>query len=115
MNRIFPQSGVIPFRESLHHLEILLVTSRSNEEAGIRGQIVGGLLGQYQYRKWDGVCIVSVFPMKVTEILESWPESSLRSRKWFKLENSLDKIKEKDLKYLIETLPVSLRNQKYST
>ncbi len=137
MDRIFPQSGVIPFRGSLQSLEILLVTSRSNkrwiipkgliepglspqdsalqeayEEAGLRGQIVGGEIGQYQYQKWGGVCMVSVYPMNVTEILESWPESSLRKRKWFTLENCLNKIREKDLRNLIEILPVSLKNQK---
>jgi 8-oxo-dGTP pyrophosphatase MutT (NUDIX family) len=137
MNRIFPQSGVIPFRGSLKQLEILLITSRNNkrwiipkgliepglspedstlqeayEEAGIRGQIVGALLGEYQYRKWGGVCNVSVFAMKVTEILESWPESSIRSRQWYKLEDSLAKIREKELKNLIKKLPAYLKNLK---
>lgn len=137
MDRIFQQSGVIPFRVSMHHLEILLVTSRSHkrwiipkgliepglspeksalreayEEAGVRGQIAGRLLGKYQYQKWGGVCIVSVYPMKVTEILAHWPESGLRSRKWFKLEISVEKIRETDLKHLIEMLPEYLKNQK---
>jgi 8-oxo-dGTP pyrophosphatase MutT (NUDIX family) len=140
MDRIFPQSGVIPFRGTLQHLEILLVTSRSNkrwiipkgliepglspqdsalqeayEEAGIRGHIVGEELGHYQYRKWGGICVVTVYPMNVSEILKSWPESSMRSRKWFKLENCLNKIREKDLRNLIETLPAYLKNQKETT
>jgi 8-oxo-dGTP pyrophosphatase MutT (NUDIX family) len=137
MNRIFPQSGVIPFRGSLQHLEILLITSQSNkrwiipkgliepgltpedsalneayEEAGVRGKIVGASLGEYQYQKWGGVCNVSVYPMKVTEILESWPESSLRSRDWYKLEDALDKIREQELKNLIKKLPAYLKNLK---
>lgn len=136
MDRIFAQSAVIPFRGSLRYLEILLVTSRSNkrwiipkgliepglspqdsalqeayEEAGIRGQIVGGELGQYQYRKWGGICAVSVYPMKVTEILHTWPESSMRTRKWFKLEDCLKNIREEDLRKLIETLPTYLSNK----
>jgi 8-oxo-dGTP pyrophosphatase MutT (NUDIX family) len=140
MDRIFPQSGVIPFRGTLQHLEILLVTSRGNkrwiipkgliepglspqnsalqeayEEAGIRGHIVGEELGHYQYRKWGGICVVTVYPMNVSEILKSWPESSMRSRKWFKLENCLNKIREKDLRNLIETLPAYLKNQKETT
>ena len=136
MDRIFPQSAVIPFRESLRNLEILLVTSRSNkrwiipkgliepglspqdsalqeayEEAGLRGQIMGGLLGKYQYRKWGGICVVSVYPMKVTEILHTWPESSMRTRKWFKLENCMNKIREEDLRKLFETLPTFLSDR----
>ena len=137
MQRIFLQSGVIPFRDSLNHLEVLLVTSRSNkrwiipkgliepglspedsalqeayEEAGIRGQIVGALLGEYQYRKWGGICNVSVYPMKVTKILESWPESSMRFRQWYKLEDSIAKIREQELKNLIKKLPAYLKNIK---
>jgi phosphohistidine phosphatase len=53
------------------------------EEAGIEGELDEQPLVCYEYVKWDGVCTVQVFPMRVTNILpdQDWQERH-RGRKW---------------------------------
>jgi 8-oxo-dGTP pyrophosphatase MutT (NUDIX family) len=122
----YKQSGVIPYRINGTELEILLVTSRRKgrwiipkgiidpgktalesahqeayEEAGIRGQADPKILGEYRYRKWGGTCVVQVFAMELTKMLESWPEAELRQRKWMNRAEAAKAIEEPDLKQLI--------------
>ena len=107
----YRQSGVLPFRLSNDGVEILLITSRTGkrwvfpkglveegcgdalsaaneafEEAGIRGRLATHSLGAYQYDKWQGICHVKMYLMEVTEILDAWPESAFRRRRWVPLE-----------------------------
>ena len=99
---MFRQSAVLAWRDQ----RILLVsTSRGNwtipkgvvepnltpaqsaaqeafEEGGIRGAVREPALGSFESDKWGGTCHVEVFHMDVTEVLEEWPEGTVRRRKW---------------------------------
>jgi 8-oxo-dGTP pyrophosphatase MutT (NUDIX family) len=111
---VFPQSAAIPYRFEGPSPRILLVTSRRRgrwivpkgivedwqspreaaleeayEEAGVRGSLVGDVVGEYEYRKWGGTCRVEVFLLRVEETLPEWPESDIRDRKWVGVEEAL--------------------------
>lgn len=119
----YEQSGAIPFQIKNGRLRILLITSRNGskwiipkgivahnyspagsaaketwEEAGIKGRTTIRGLGQYKYKKWGGTCTVEVFPLKVEEIRETWPEQTERKRKWFSPADAVEKLKNSELR-----------------
>src|SRR5205823_563978 len=55
------------------------------EEAGLLG-VLGGAAGTYQYEKYGGTCLVTVFPMQVNEVRDDWPEAAARKRTWVGLD-----------------------------
>jgi 8-oxo-dGTP pyrophosphatase MutT (NUDIX family) len=124
------QSGVIPYRQTDHGIEVLLVTSRKRkrwiipkgviepeltaaasavaeawEEAGIRGWLHPVPVGHYRYRKWQGVCEVEVYLMSVEQLSESWPECDLRQRHWFPYQLAAKQLNEPALSRLVGRLP----------
>ena len=126
---LYNQSAVIPFRRENGELRILLITTLKSkkwivpkgviepdlspaesaeieayEEAGIKGKVYKKQIGKYRYRKWGGVCTVKVYLLEVKEILEEWPESELRERKWMSLRDAAELVKEKTLKPIITNL-----------
>jgi 8-oxo-dGTP pyrophosphatase MutT (NUDIX family) len=131
----YEQSGVIPYRlnkgeASGEQLEVLLITSRKRkrwlipkgiiecsmrpqdsaakeayEEAGVTGCVSDVLIGTYTYNKWGGICKVKVFPFKVTEVLEDWPEADIRDRQWVSIEEAANRMKEDSLKAILRKLP----------
>lgn len=128
ISSIFSQSGVIPFRVQDKTIEILLITSISGknwifpkgivefgltpeesavkeafEEAGIRGELIPQSIGKYTFKKWGGMINVVVFPFRVSEICDNYPESDLRERKWFRLEEAKTTVHRKELKEILES------------
>ncbi len=128
----YRQSGVIPFRREADRLEILLITSSSGkrwgipkgiveqhltpaesaaqealEEAGVAGVVGADPVGEYQYDKWGGTCVVAVYLMAVREILETWPEADVRQREWVLLEDAPHRVGHPDLKRLLACLSPS--------
>ena len=73
----FPKGGVKKGSspESTARLESL-------EEAGVLGEIVAPPLGKYVYRKQGKKQVVSVFPLRVTRMLDRWQEEHERIRIW---------------------------------
>ena len=127
LGSIYDQSAVIPFQIKNKKIEILLITSLKSktwifpkgiienqlsaqqsaekeayEEAGIEGQVLDLLLGEYIYNKWGGTCHVKVFPLHVTKIFDEWPEDDLRNRKWMPLEDAVDIVEKKELQMLLK-------------
>lgn len=127
----YKQSGVIPYRLSGSELQIMLVTSRGKrrwiipkgiidpgtsavdsaakeayEEAGLQGRANPSILGEYRYQKWGGTCLVQVFALEVTNVLESWPEADVRQRKWMPKQEAIELIEEPDLKRILRDLNV---------
>jgi len=121
------QSAVVPFRLKNDTVEILLITSlqrkkwiipkgiidepmtareaagqEAREEAGIKGDVLDIVLGEYSYRKWGGICHVTVFPMHVKKIYNAWPEENLRQRRWFDFEEALKLLEKTELKKLLK-------------
>jgi len=122
----YKQSGVIPYRINGTELEMLLVTSRKKgrwiipkgiidpgtsaidsavreacEEAGVQGRAHPKILGKYRYKKWGGTCVVQVFGLEVTRVLDSWPEAQVRERKWVTKEQAVELIEEPDLQEIL--------------
>ena len=71
------------------------------EEAGIEGRADPRIIGEYQYQKWGGNCVVQVFAMEVTKVLDSWPEADLRQRKWLGKDAAVKVVGKSHLKKLI--------------
>jgi len=107
MPRLIRQAAVVPYRVRNTRIEIALVTRSSGngwivpkgtvnvgerpreaalreaeEEAGLLGVLARRPLGQYSYVNSTGPCQVEVFLMRVTSVLERWPEEGLRKRRW---------------------------------
>ncbi|HPT50019.1 MAG TPA: histidine phosphatase family protein [Accumulibacter sp.] len=126
----YTQSGVLPYRRKNGELQIMVVASRKGtrwvipkgvrelelslrdsavkeafEEAGIRGLVDEEPIGVFDYKKWDGVCQVTVFPLAVTECVtrKHWEESH-RKRRWFNVKKVLKRIDEPGLRKLVKEL-----------
>jgi phosphohistidine phosphatase len=129
---IYRQSGMLPYRWRGGKLQVLLISSRSGkrwllpkgivepgmsaadsalkealEEAGVDG--VGGVrpLGSYRDKKWGGTCEVEIYPLRVRDELEEWPESQIRRRRWLSVRKAMRRIDNKRLRRLIENLPAA--------
>jgi phosphohistidine phosphatase len=128
----YNQSAVIPFRWRDGSLEVLMITSRRKkrwvipkgvkepelsaadsaakealEEAGILGRASSHPVGSYRYEKWGGTCEVRVFAMAVDTVLKDW-EESYRDREWVSLEEARRRVREKELKTILRSLPERL-------
>ncbi|MCF8259716.1 MAG: NUDIX hydrolase [Melioribacteraceae bacterium] len=129
IEKIFQQSGVVPFRKNGDDkFEILIIRSRKDkrwiipkgiidngysaqeaarkeavEEAGIDGKIINVILGAQVYKKWGGKCKVVYYPLKVTEVHKKW-EEDFRKRKWINIDLIQEFIKEKQLLIIIRNL-----------
>lgn len=104
----YTQSSVVPYRIQDDRLEILIVRSSKNkhwvvpkgiaepghtlqssaqkeawEEAGVEGDVEEQAIGAYVYEKWGADCTVTVYPMRVTRIVDDaqWEERH-RGRQW---------------------------------
>lgn len=127
----YNQSAVIPFRFEQDKLNVMLITSRNRkrwiipkgiierditpaesgqreafEEAGLRGRVSRKPIGTYRYRKWGDTCEVQVFLLKIEQVLDEWPESSVRQRRWATVEEAANLVKEEELGTLIRKLPL---------
>jgi len=109
----YRQTSAVPFRVHDGTTEILIVTNRSGnrwivpkgllepdltpwgtaaleafEEAGVEGRVDETPVGEYTYEKWNGVCRVQVFLLEVQLLLDAWPESGFRQRRWIDVERA---------------------------
>ena len=56
------------------------------EEAGLKGRILGNVVGTYDYVKRGAPFTVTLFLMEVLEERKDWREMRFRERRWFTLE-----------------------------
>jgi 8-oxo-dGTP pyrophosphatase MutT (NUDIX family) len=75
------------------------------EEAGVKGKLSCGPIGVYSYDKVlpKGVqpCIVTVYPVEVTQLIKDFPEQGQRDRKWFRPKKAAAKVDEPELRSLL--------------
>lgn len=128
------QIGALCWRLHRGKVEVLLVTSRDTgrwvipkgwpmadrlpadaaaqeawEEAGVKGDVVADALGVYLYDKVikPGIllpCRVSVYPLRVAMLADSFPERKERRRKWFAAAKAARKVAEPTLRDMLEGL-----------
>lgn len=127
------QFGALCYRITDGKIRILLITSRRTkrwilpkgwpennmtpgesaaneafEEAGVTGKLKERPLGVYCYEKIveDGEscpCIVTIYALKVKNILEDYSEKSERQRKWFSRKAAAKQVLEPDLARLLKS------------
>jgi 8-oxo-dGTP pyrophosphatase MutT (NUDIX family) len=76
------------------------------EEAGVIGKSSKQPVGAYEYDKLadDGSsvrCTVTVFPLEVRHLDDSWPEAAERARQWFAQEEAANLVDEPALRILL--------------
>ena len=71
------------------------------EEAGLRGTLEPEPVGSYVYDKWGSTCHVTVFLMRVTEVLDDWPERSVRRRSWLSFREAVARIQRPELRDVV--------------
>jgi predicted phosphate transport protein (TIGR00153 family) len=96
--------GNIPTGTAPH----LAAAREAQEEAGVLGAASPVALGSYRYRKRQrsGASLmvdVDVFPLALTDELDSWEEQAERERRWFPLGEAADAVDEPDLRELIRS------------
>jgi 8-oxo-dGTP pyrophosphatase MutT (NUDIX family) len=129
------QYGALPYRAGDDGLKVMLVTSRETkrwvipkgwpmkdrkphaaakreafEEAGVRGEIGKRPIGTFRYDKRLNseatvTCKVEVFPLKVREEAETWPERGEREGRWFSPDEAAGVVAEAELREIIRKLP----------
>ncbi len=130
----YTQSSVIPYRVGDDGLEILLISSSKKkhwvvpkgikdpglssqasaakeawEEAGVEGVVAEAAIGSYSYEKWGATCTVEVYPMEVTKVNpESEWEERHRGREWVSPEKAVQRLKQEELKPLVQSLAARL-------
>ncbi|MGH8628334.1 MAG: NUDIX hydrolase, partial [Gammaproteobacteria bacterium] len=74
------------------------------EEGGVRGNASEAPIGEYTYEKWGGDCTVSVYLLRVSEVLDDWPESDERTRRWVSIGEASEAVREPGLRAMIGRL-----------
>jgi len=70
------------------------------EEAGLVG-VLGSPVGTYEYEKYGGTCLVTVYLMQVHAAREHWPESGERRRIWVSPDEAVELIEEESLREIL--------------
>lgn len=126
------QFGALCYRIQRDKVQVLLVTSRTNkrwivpkgwpvdgttpveaalreahEEAGVEGKVSGNCIGIYSYMKEltdrDQLpCVVAIYPVRVTRLLNDYAEKAERKRKWFSLKKAAAVIDEPELRQIVK-------------
>lgn len=132
------QYGAICWRMHRSKVEVLLITSRDTgrwvipkgwpmdkrspaeaaqqeawEEAGVRGDVANTAIGLFNYVKLltpkrSCECVVKVFALRVSELLDKFPERKERRRKWFTAEKAARMVVEPELRQLLLGLNANL-------
>ncbi len=88
--------------------------TEAQEEAGVDGKAFNICLGLFTYTKIidgdadDLPCAVSVFPVRTKKLLPDYPEVDERRRKWFSQSKAASKVREPELRKIIENFDHTL-------
>jgi phosphohistidine phosphatase len=130
MARVHHQAAVIPYRIRKERIEVALITTstgkrwilpkgsvddgehpreaairEAEEEAGLRGVVARKPVGRYQHAKGNRLRRVDVYVMRVTRELEHWLEDKIRRRRWMRVADAADRLRE-ELQPLVHRLQV---------
>eukprot|EP01023_Acetabularia_acetabulum_P002419 TRINITY_DN10964_c0_g1_i3.p2 TRINITY_DN10964_c0_g1~~TRINITY_DN10964_c0_g1_i3.p2 ORF type:complete len:192 (+),score=42.07 TRINITY_DN10964_c0_g1_i3:100-675(+) len=76
------------------------------EEAGVRGDLMGDVLGAFPFqsrKEGQGQCIAHMFVMLVQEELSKWPEQKERGRRWVSVQEAIADCKYDFMKQALAT------------
>ena len=62
--------------------------NEANEEAGLKGEVQGTAVGEYQYEKRDTSLTVALYVMRVSKEQKEWQEMKFRERQWFSVDEA---------------------------
>jgi 8-oxo-dGTP pyrophosphatase MutT (NUDIX family) len=118
INKIFSQSGVVPYRLMNGNVEILLITTKERqnwvvpkggivsgmspfdsaakeawEEAGVVGKVYPQKFGSYKYRKNGKTYFVTMYPLLVEYVSDDYPEAEQRQRQWVDIDTAIEQVK----------------------
>ena len=93
----WPVDGVTPSETAMRE---------AFEEAGVVGEPGASCIAHYSYQKVledDSIvpCVVAVFPVEVSHLRNSFPESEMRERAWFSPAEAAAKVIESELQSII--------------
>ncbi|KAF5733642.1 nudix hydrolase 16 mitochondrial-like [Tripterygium wilfordii] len=79
------------------------------EEAGVRGDLME-FLGQYHFKSKthqdefcpEGCCKAAMFALFVKEELDSWPEQSIRTRRWLNIPEAVESCRHQWMREALE-------------
>jgi 8-oxo-dGTP pyrophosphatase MutT (NUDIX family) len=60
--------------------------NEANEEAGLKGEVQGTAIGEYEYKKRETSLTVALYVMRVSKEQKEWQEMKFRERQWFSLD-----------------------------
>lgn len=124
--RIYKQSGVVPYFIEQNEINYVLITSmggnwifpkgliepdmepwesalqEAEEESGVTGDVVPHKIASYEYEKWGGLCRIDMYLLKVTEIYDTWDEDMYRERKICSFEEARNIIHKRVMGVLIK-------------
>ncbi len=82
------------------------------EEAGVNGKVSEACAGLYSYIKLLGPqranevpCVVAVYPIRVSKLVDDFPEREERRRRWFSPKKAAQKVDEPELRALLREFP----------
>ena len=81
----------------------------AEEEAGLRGVVARKPVGRYLHEKRKRLRRVDVYVMRVTRELEHWLEDGFRRRRWMRVPDAADHLRE-ELQRLVNRLEAARRN-----
>ncbi len=95
----WPMDGVTPARAAI---------TEAWEEAGVQGQCADICLGLFSYAKSVAPemllpCVVMVYPVRVSNLADNYPEAGSRQRKWFSQKKAARAVKEPELAQIIKS------------
>ena len=118
------QAGAIPFRRGPNGWEFLVITSRKGnwifpkgvvgkeetpagtalkeceEEAGVRGNIVGEAVGSYPDRRRKHPCSVQLFLLRYEDDSD-WKEEDIRQRLWCDFNEASKRLRKEPMRELL--------------
>ena len=81
------------------------------EEAGVIGRADARPIGSYTYRKFNNTYEVSVYPLKVIEVLDTWDEDHVRERCIVKRKRAVELISLEPIAEMITSLAKRLKQE----
>lgn len=78
------------------------------EEAGVEGELLTPALGEFEYRKFGGICRVQVFAMRVTKVHDEYDEKPVRHRQWLAAGEAAELVERSELRPMIRSLNAML-------